>query len=616
MSLCINPNCQNTDNPDNLLRCQSCGSELLLEGRYRVTHLLSDKGGYGDIYEVRDRSGIPKVLKVLKEEKKNDAKAVEQFQREAEVLSKLNHPGIPQGEEYFTFFPINIQQPVHCLVMEKIEGENLHEWLQKRGNRPISEKLAVDWLNQLANTLHEVHQQQLIHRDIKPSNIMLQPNGQLVLIDFGIARGISKTYEQKKLAGQVTRAVSDGYSPLEQATGSAIQQSDFFALGRTFVHLITGIHPFDLCDQYNHDIYTDELENWRQKAPKISASLSDLIDKLMARSPDKRPADTQVILQKLAEISDSLCPPKLSQSNSYTQIFTVTNPIISLEYTLGNWYSGHSDSINSIVISPDGQTLISASNDKTIKVWNLKNGEEIFTITPATDTVKSLAISPDGHSLVSGNINGVIQVWNITTGEEIHTFDEHSYQVFALIISPDGKTLFSGSSDIKVWNLDNRELVRTLSIHSGPVFTIAISPDGKTLVSGSEDKSIKIWSICTLTGHLASVYSVAISPDGSTVVSGSYDKTIKVWNMNSKKENFTLTGHLDAVNSVAISPDGQTLVSGSTDEKIKFWNLSTGEEIYTLTGHSDAVTSLVFSPDGQTLVSGSRDSTIKVWRIQ
>ncbi|MEH2297540.1 MAG: 4-Cys prefix domain-containing protein [Nostoc sp.] len=66
MSLCINPNCQNPDNPDNLLRCQSCGSELLLEGRYRVTRLLSDQGGYGDIYEIRDRSGIAKVLKVLR----------------------------------------------------------------------------------------------------------------------------------------------------------------------------------------------------------------------------------------------------------------------------------------------------------------------------------------------------------------------------------------------------------------------------------------------------------------------------------------------------------------------------------------------------------------------
>ncbi|MFN6564062.1 MAG: protein kinase domain-containing protein [Nostoc sp. ChiSLP01] len=616
MSLCINPNCQNPDNPDNLLRCQSCACELLLEGRYRVTSLLSDKGGFGDIYEIRDRSGIPKVLKVLKEEKKNNAKAVEQFQREAEVLSKLNHPGIPQGEEYFTFFPINIQQPMHCFVMEKIEGENLHEWLQKRDNRPISEKLAVDWLIELLNTLNEVHKQQLIHRDIKPSNIMLKPNGQLVLIDFGIARVNSETYEQKKLAGQGTRVVSDGYSPLEQANGNAIPQSDFFALGRTFVHLLTGIHPIDLCDQYNHDIYTDELENWRQKAPKISTSLADLIDKLMARPINKRPADTQAILQRLSEIKETLYPTKSTNSLLFKPQSTVKTQIISLERTLGSWNYGHSGWINSIAISPDGQTLISASSDMTIKVWSLKDGEEIYTITIDEDVVRCLVITPDGHTLVSGSNRGIIQAWNINTGEKIYTFTEDSYQVFALVISPDGQTLFSGSSDIKVWNLNNNKLVRTLSIHSRPVFTIAISPDEKTLISGSEDKSIKIWSICTLTGHSGAVNSMAISPDGNTLVSGSDDKTIKVWDMNSKKENYTLTGHLNVVNSVAISPDGQTLVSGSNDEKIKLWNLSTGQEIDTLTGHSDAVTSLVFSPDGQTLVSGSRDSTIKVWRIQ
>ncbi len=174
-----------------------------------------------------DRTSIPKVLKVLT---KNQPKPVELFQREAQVLIRLNHPGIPQGEENFTFFPQNSQEAVHCLVMEKIEGENLQEWLKNRNNRPISEKLAIDWLTQLANTLHEVHQQQLIHRDIKPSNIMLNLEGQLVLIDFGIAREITETYEQKQAAGQGTRVVSDGYSPLEQVNGRAVPQSDFFCI--------------------------------------------------------------------------------------------------------------------------------------------------------------------------------------------------------------------------------------------------------------------------------------------------------------------------------------------------------------------------------------------------
>jgi len=163
MSLCINPKCQNPNHPDNLLYCQSCQSELLLEGRYRVISLLGE-GGFAKTYEVSDRTSIPKVIKVLS---KNESKPVEQFQREAQVLTRLHHPGVPQAEESFTFYPNNSQEPVYCLVMDKIEGENLEKWLENRGNRPISEKLAVDWLIQLANTLHEVHQQQLFHRDIK-----------------------------------------------------------------------------------------------------------------------------------------------------------------------------------------------------------------------------------------------------------------------------------------------------------------------------------------------------------------------------------------------------------------------------------------------------------------
>ena len=113
MSLCINPSCPKPENLDNLLFCPACGSKLLLEGRYRATRQLGE-GGFGKTYEVSDGvkrtaatgdRNMPKVLKLLTN---NDAKYVELFQREAEVLSKLNHPGIPQVEPdgYFTVFPL------------------------------------------------------------------------------------------------------------------------------------------------------------------------------------------------------------------------------------------------------------------------------------------------------------------------------------------------------------------------------------------------------------------------------------------------------------------------------------------------------------------------------
>jgi WD40 repeat protein/predicted Ser/Thr protein kinase len=623
MSLCINPQCQKPNNPDTLLRCQSCSSELLLEGRYRVMGLLG-KGGFAKTYEVSDRTNLPKVLKVLI---KNAPKPVEQFQREAQVLKQLNHPGIPQGEEYFTFLPQNSQEPVHCLVMEKIEGENLLEWLKNRGDRPISEKLAVDWLKQLANTLHNVHQQQLIHRDIKPSNIMLKPDGQLVLIDFGIAREITKTYEQKKAAGQVTRNVTDGYSPLEQVIGCAVLQSDLFALGRTFVHLLTGIPPVDLCDLYHHDMYTAELEDWRDKAPQISSVLGDFIDQLMARPIQERPADTQAILQQLAQIENTLYPQRLSTSHSSNSSPIINEQNISLEYSLGgSWDApGHSKAVRCIAISSDCQTLVSCADDATIRVWNLSSGDQICTLVHSgysNYVIKSVAIASDEATLVSGDGRGRIEVWNFRTSQRIRVITEGSYYaVRSLVVGQDGQTLVSGISDAVIaWNLNTGKQIRAIEKHSDSVTAVALSPDGQTLVSGSTDRTIKVYPKSrhplTLTGHEGAVNSLVISSNSQTLVSGSDDTTIKVWDLNGGEEICTFTGHAGAVNSVAISPDGQTIASGSDDETITLWNLNTEEKICTLDGHLDGVNAVAFSKDGLILASAGGDCTIKVWRIQ
>ena len=301
MSHCINPDCPHPENPDNILFCQACGSELLLIGRYRVSQLLSGKGGFGRTYEVTQGS-TTKVLKVLIN---HQAKAIELFEQEARVLQQLNHPGIPKGDRYFAFLPRNSQQPLHCLVMERIEGLDLEEYLQRRQYHPIDQHLALEWLLQLAQILDEVHQQQFFHRDIKPPNIILRHDGQLVLIDFGTVRAVTATYRIKQRAGQVTGIASFGYTPPEQLNYQAVPQSDFFALGRTFVFLLTGKQP---TDPEIYDPLNDEL-HWRNHTSYIVPELADFIDQLMMRSARQRPADTQVILQRLAEIDRILNPP-------------------------------------------------------------------------------------------------------------------------------------------------------------------------------------------------------------------------------------------------------------------------------------------------------------------
>ena len=190
--------------------------------------------------------------------------------------------------------------------MAEIQGMDLEDYQQQRQNQPIDQRLALDWLLQLTEILHEVHSQNFFHRDIKPSNIILQPNGQLVLIDFGTVREVTATYNIKQGLGNITGIASAGFTPPEQINFHAVPQSDFFALGRTFVFLLTGKAP---SHPAMYDALNDELV-WRSHTSNyILPELLDFIDKLMMRTANQRPPNTTAILERLAEINLILNPP-------------------------------------------------------------------------------------------------------------------------------------------------------------------------------------------------------------------------------------------------------------------------------------------------------------------
>lgn len=312
MSYCINPHCPQPQNSDISLFCVACGSDLLLQGCYRILRPLGI-GGFGKTFEVEDH-GTQKILKVLHN---THPKAIELFQQEATVLQQLHHPGIPRVEAdgYFIFQPQN-SPPLHCLIMEKIEGMNLETWMQTRNHEPIIERAAIRWLKQLIEILHTVHQKQYFHRDIKPPNIILRPDGQLALIDFGTAREVTQTFMQKLEGQQITGIISAGYTPSEQVNGKAVPQSDFFALGRTFVYLLTGKNPTDFHEEY----HTGDLI-WRNSLNNISPQLADLINDMMQPFPGKRPQNATEILQRLQTIEQSFAasaPPTFQPQTPHT----------------------------------------------------------------------------------------------------------------------------------------------------------------------------------------------------------------------------------------------------------------------------------------------------------
>ncbi|MBD2600914.1 serine/threonine-protein kinase [Microcystis viridis] len=692
---CINPDCSQPDHPSNnnsnTRYCQSCGSELLLNGKYRVSRLLSDTTGFGVVYEAFE-GFTAKILKVLQEKWNNEPKAVELFKREYDVLlelSRQNVTGVPRADTYFQY-STREGKILHCLVMEKVEGIDLEQWLNQYDK--LSQKRALKWLREITLILDKIHQQNWLHRDIKPPNIMLRNSGELVLIDFGTAREETQTYHQKVKGQQVTGITSAGYTPNEQQHGQAVIQSDFHALGRTFVHLLTGKHPLEIYDPIN------DVLPWREETENIHPSLLDFIDELMGRLPKNRPANTRVILQRLDEIERQLKlppitpnrpsppapnpppvvtqkqPPVIPKINPSPPVSPVAVPkktpaqpvknnnlrnglialggvlLLGVGITQGYGYfkyknfpaspqllisdlsslrfldktlTGHSDTVSSVVYSPDVRYLASGSSDKTIKIWEVATGKELRTLTGHSSWVSSVVYSPDGRYLASGSYDNTIKIWEVATGKQLRTLTGHSFWVNSVVYSPDGRYLASGSLDktIKIWEVATGKQLRTLTGHSFWVNSVVYSPDGRYLASGNGDKTIKIWEVATgkelptFTGHSSVVLSVVYSPDGRYLASGSRDKTIKIWEVATGKELRTLTGHSSLVYSVAYSPDGRYLASGSYDNTIKIWRVATGKELRTLTGHSDVVISVVYSPDGRYLASGSGDKTIKIWRV-
>jgi WD40 repeat protein len=301
---------------------------------------------------------------------------------------------------------------------------------------------------------------------------------------------------------------------------------------------------------------------------------------------------------------------------------------------------GHSSSVTSVVITPDGQTVVSGSSDSTIKLWNLNTGQEIHTLAGHLQGVTSIAISPDGQTLASGSKDRTIKVWNLSTQEEIYTINGHSNIITSVAICPDNKTLASASEDttIKLWNLRNGEEIRTLKWPVEVFYSLDIlfSPDGKILLSSSADDYVSLSAVAfnfttgdeIWTKHwkegMDSVYAIAVSPDGETFATLHCVGTIKLWNLYTGTEIYTLAENSMGDFCLAFSPDGKILASGGWDSGseddstepgiIELWNLDTRDKICSLLGHSWGVYSVAFSPDGQTLVSGSDENTIKIWQ--
>ena len=282
---------------------------------------------------------------------------------------------------------------------------------------------------------------------------------------------------------------------------------------------------------------------------------------------------------------------------------------------------GPTNFVQSAAFSPDSKLIVTASNDRTARVWDAGTGQNLKELRGHTDALSSAAFSPDGKLIITASVDGTVRVWHAGTGQSLKELSGHTSRVSSASFSPDGKLIVTASHDktARVWDAVTGQSLMELRGHTNYVRSAAFSPDGKLTVTASGDRTARVWDAVTglslreLRGHTGAVSSAAFSPDGKLVVTASTDGTARVWDANTGQSLQELRGHTSLVQSAAFSSDGKLIVTASRDGTARVWDVGTGQSLKELRGHTDAVTSAAFSPDGKLIVTASADGTARVW---
>ncbi|OLT58268.1 nSTAND1 domain-containing NTPase [Moorena bouillonii] len=273
--------------------------------------------------------------------------------------------------------------------------------------------------------------------------------------------------------------------------------------------------------------------------------------------------------------------------------------------------------------SPDGEIIASPSrDDNTVRLWNPEKQIRELTLEGHQGLVNGVDFSPDGQLIATASDDKTVKLWN-RQGKLLHTLEGHRDPVYSVSFSPDSQIIASASEDstVKLWTREGK-LLRTLAGHTDAINRVTFSPDGELIASASNDKTVKLWKqdgtlMTTLPGD-RKLSSVSFSPDGKRIVAGAAGGFMVIWSRKDiswqQFESKRILEDTKIVYDVSFHPHRNIIASGSADGTVKLWDPN-GLLIATLKQGSEPVESVNFSPDGETLVSINAANQVSIWNL-